>query len=51
MLKIITIKILEHSSYWIIMKSLDNNTPQVEFDKIHALIFALMSTNKVELVQ
>ena len=39
-------KILEHYNDWIIMKLLDNKTPQVDFDNIHALITAGMLTNK-----
>ena len=44
-------KILEHCNYWIIMKFLDNKTPQVDFDNIHELIIAGISPNKAELVQ
>ena len=33
------------------MELLDNKTPQVEFDNIHVLIIAGMSTNKSELVK
>ena len=39
MLKIVTIKkLLEHYNDWIIVKFLDNKTPQVYFDNIHAFI-------------
>ena len=31
------------------MELLDNKTPQVEFDRIHAYILAGMSTNKSEI--
>ena len=42
---------LEHYNGYNIMKLLDNKAPQVEFDNIHVLIIAGMSTNKSELVQ
>ena len=35
-------KILEHYNDWIIIEVLYNNTPQVDFDNIHALIIAVM---------
>ena len=44
-------KILEHYNYWIIMKFLDNKTPQVDFDNIHVFVIAEMLNNKAELVQ
>ena len=44
-------KIFEHYNAWIIMKFLDNKTPQVESDNIHALILMVVSTNKAELSQ
>ena len=33
------------------MELLDNTTPQVEFDKFHALILEVISTNKAEVVK
>ena len=39
-------KMLEHYNDWIIMKLLNNKTPQVEFDNIHALIIAVILDNK-----
>ena len=33
------------------MKSLDNKTPQVDFENIHVLIISVISTNKAELFQ
>ena len=44
-LKTVTIKILEHSADWNIMKFLDNKTPQVEFYNICALTIAVISTD------
>ena len=35
-------KIIEHNKNWIIMDLLENKTPQVEFDNIHALIPAVI---------
>ena len=37
--EIFIIKKLENDNDWIIVKFLDNKTPQVQFDKIHLLIF------------
>ena len=37
---------IEHYNDWIIMEFLDNNTPQVDFDNIHAFIISGISTNK-----
>ena len=45
MLEIVTIKKIEHYNDCIIMEFLDNKTTQVEFDNIHALILAGMSSN------
>ena len=50
-LKTVTIKKLEHYNIWIILKFLDNKTPQIELDNIHTFILAEMSTNKAELVE
>ena len=44
-------KMIEHYNDWINIELLDNKITQVEFDNIHALILAVISTNKVELVQ
>ena len=33
------------------MDFIDNKTPQVESEKIHAFILAVISTNKAELVE
>ena len=39
-------KIIEHCNDWIIVEFLDKNTPQVEFNNIHAFIIAVMFNNK-----
>ena len=51
-LKLFTItKMLEYYNDWITMELLDNKTPQVVFDNIHALFISKNSTNNPELVQ
>ena len=44
-------KILEYYNDWVIIQFLDNKTPQVEFNNIHAFILAGISTNKAYLVK